>query len=441
MDPLLAFVIGMVVLVLIAIKPFKMPAFIALTITALVIGILAGMSPLEAISTFTQGFGSLVTKIGLVIIFGIILGRYLEVSGAAKSMALAFLNIFKEKNAPLGMALSGYVSSIPVYSDVTFVIFTPLMKAISATARISLPVLAVSLSAGALATHVFVPPTPGPLAVAGLLNIELGKMIIYGSLAALGMTLGGWAFAVLYLQRKYPDVYPTLEEISENVSTEERLPSASRSFIALLTPMVLILLNTAGSILLPENSSLLAFLKIIGDKNIALMIGAGLAALLLKDYIGIEGLKKNVDESLRIAGPIVFITAAGGGLSSILKASGAGKAVAEGIAYAGIPPILAVFIVAGILKTATGSGTTAVITSATLATPFVEMGVPPILIALAAGSGARLVCHVNDSFFWVYTKMTGFDTEMGLKTLTIGNIFMALGGFIVTLILAAIGVR
>jgi len=425
----IAFLVGLAVLLYLALRA-RISAFVALIVSALIIGLLAGMPAATVVKAITDGFGKTLSSIGIVIILGVMLGKYLEDSGAAEKMARSAVAVIGQKNSPLAMAMSGYLISIPVFSDVGYVILAPLAKAISARSRISFPVLAVSLASGLLATHVYVPPTPGPLAVAGLLGIDVGQMIVWGAFAALMMTLAGWAFAQLYLAKHVETIIP---DIPHGDVGETQLPAGSASFIPLLTPMILILFNTTATMLLPEGNAIRNFAAFIGDANIAMGVGVLVAVLLLGQRLGKEAVLKVMDDALSTAGPIIFITAAGGSLGAVLKASGAGEAVAKAVAASGLPFILVPFFIAGLLKTIQGSGTVAVVTAATLCLPIAnQLGLPPILIALAAGAGARLVCHVNDSFFWVYTKMSGFDTAMGLKTLAVGNVFMALGGLLAT---------
>ena len=174
---------------------------------------------------------------------------------------------------------------------------------------------------------------------------------------------------------------------------------------------------------LPKGHPFITFTSFIGNANIAMAIGVIFAICLLGKKLKNNGEKNSIlkimDDALKSAGPIIFITVAGGALGAILKSSGAGKAIAEAVANSGMPFILVPFIIAGILKTIQGSGTVAVVTAATLSLPIAQqLGLYPILIALASGSGARLICHVNDSYFWVYTNMSGFDTKTGLKTLS-----------------------
>ena len=433
----LAFLVGLAVLLVLAIK-FKVNAFVSLLISALTIGLLSGMDPGDVIKTMTGGFGKTISSIGIVIIFGVMLGKFLEDSRGAEKMARAMAKAVGEKRSPLAMALSGYLISIPVFSDVGYVILAPLAKAISRTSKVSFYAIAVSLSAGLLATHVFVPPTPGPLAVAGLLGIDIGEMIIWGSLAALGMTLAGWLWAITVMPKFAGSYIPEIED-TDLIDDKSELPGGFISFIPLLLPMILILMDTTSKMMLPKEHVFLNITGFIGNANIAMSVGVLSAILLLGSKLKKSGEKspvlKIMDDALKSAGPIIFITAAGGALGAILKSSGAGKAIAEAVAGSGMPFILVPFAIAGILKTIQGSGTVAVVTAATLCLPIAQqLGLHPVLIALASGSGARLICHVNDSFFWVYTNMSGFDTKTGLKTLSAANVAMAFGGLAVTFI-------
>lgn len=437
----LIFVIGMAVLLILCIK-VKANAFISLLATALVMGLLSGMGGSETVSAITKGFSGTVKSIGIVIIFGIMLGNYLDAAKGTNRMAYDTVRLVGQKHAGLAMAITGYIVSIPVFSDAAFVILTPLVKAIHKKTRIPLAILAVSLSAGLLATHVYVPPTPGPLAAAGLLGIDIGRAILYGMFAAIFMTLAGWLFAELYFRNK-PDSYYTFrddaaqkeDEAVVNIDDDKDLPGSLASLLPLLVPICLILLNTTCSMVLPEGSPVLSVVAFIGDSNVALAIGAMLAIVTLGKRLGNKAILDIMDKTLKDAGPIVFITAAGGALGQVLKDSGAGDSLAQMVLNTGLPFILIPFVISGLLKVVQGSGTVAVTTAATLCAPIASsLGLDPILIFLASGAGARLCCHVNDSYFWVYTNCMGYDMKTGLKTLSISNVVMSLGGLLATFI-------
>ena len=436
----LVFVIGIAVLLFLCIK-VKANAFIALLATGLIMGILSGMSGPDTVNAITTGFSGTIKSIGIVIIFGIMLGNYLDAAKGTNRMALDAVRLVGQKRAGLAMAITGYIVSIPVFSDAAFVILTPLVKAINRKTKIPLAVLAVSLSAGLLATHVYVPPTPGPLAAAGLLGIDIGEAILYGAFAAVFMTAFGWIFAEVYFKNK-PDTYYSFREEEgvndENVSDmddDSDLPGTIASLLPLVVPILLIISKTTCDMLLPEGSLAITITSFVGDSNIALALGAILAIITLGKRLGGKKIIEVMDATLKDAGPIVFITAAGGALGQVLKVSGAGDSLANMVMNTGLPFILIPFVISGLLKVVQGSGTVAVTTAATLCAPIAaSLGLNPILIFLASGAGARVCCHVNDSYFWVYTNCLGFDMKTGLKTLSISNVFMSLGGLAATFI-------
>jgi len=433
----LAFVIGLAVLLILAIK-YNLNAFVALLISAFVIGLLSGMPGQDVIKGVVGGFSKTVGSIGIIIIFGVMLGSYLEESNAANRMALGAVNLVGANKSSLAMTISGYLVSIPVFSDVAYVILAPLTKSISRRTGKSFAVLAVALSAGLLATHVYVPPTPGPLAAAGLLGIDIGRAILWGAFAAFFMALFGWAFAELYISR-YPaeEVAPKAPETpgADEETDMTKLPGIWASLFPLILPIFLILANTTSKAMFPKDSTIVAVFSFIGDSNIALAAGVVACIILLGKRLGKETVLKSMDKALKEAGPIIFITAAGGALGEILKVSGTGAAMANAVISWGLPFILVPFTIAAMLKIVQGSGTVAVITAATLSAPLgTQLGMDPILIFLASGAGARSLCHVNDSYFWVFTNVNGYDMRTGLKTLSLSNISMAIGGLFATFI-------
>ena len=219
MPPILVFLIGIAVLMVLCVV-FKVNAFISLLVTALVFGALTGMGGVEIVDTITAGFAGTVESIGIVIIFGIMLGNYLDASKATNRMALDTVRLVGQKRSGIAMSICGYIISIPVFSDAAMVILTPLVKSIHKKTRIPLAILAVSLASGLLATHVYVPPTPGPLAAAGLLGIDIGEAILYGAFAAVFMTLFGTVFAHLFFKNK-PDSYYSWRDDAEQKEEKE----------------------------------------------------------------------------------------------------------------------------------------------------------------------------------------------------------------------------
>ena len=372
----LVFVIGMAVLLILCIK-VKANAFISLLATALVMGMLSGMSGADTVSAITSGFSGTVKSIGIVIIFGIMLGNYLDAAKGTNRMAYDAVKLVGQKRAGLAMAITGYIVSI-----------------------------------------------------------------LYGAFGAVFMTAAGWIFAELYFRNK-PESFYTFrdeeaqkeDEAAPSIDDDKDLPGTFASLMPLVVPIVLILLNTTCGMILPEDSPILSIVSFVGDSNIALAIGAVLSIITLGKRLGGKAIIDIMDKTLKDAGPIVFITAAGGALGQVLKVSGAGDSLAQMVLNTGLPFILIPFVISGLLKVVQGSGTVAVTTAATLCAPIAaSLGLDPILIFLASGAGARLCCHVNDSYFWVYTNCMGFDMKTGLKTLSISNLSMSLGGLLATFI-------
>ena len=213
------------------------------------------------------------------------------------------------------------------------------------------------------------------------------------------------------------------------------LPGTLASLLPLVVPICLIIAKTTCDMVCAEGSPILTVTSFIGDSNVALAIGAILAIAMLGKRLGGKKVLEVMDVTLKDAGPIVFITAAGGALGQVLKVSGAGDSLANMVINTGLPFILIPFVISGVLKVVQGSGTVAVTTAATLCAPIAaSLGLNPILIFLASGAGARACCHVNDSYFWVYTNCMGFDMKTGLKTLSVSNVVMSLGGLFATFV-------
>jgi GntP family gluconate:H+ symporter len=271
-------------------------------------------------------------------------------------------------------------------------------------------------------------------------------MILWGGFVALCMTLSGWLWATVVMPRYMPVYIPPEPSLSKEpgappVADAVSMPGFFAAIAPLLVPLLLILADTTGRMLLPADNPLRSVLSIIGNANVAVFLGAACALALLHRKLRAAGKPRlaAIDGALKSAGPIIFITAAGGSLGAVLEKSGAGQSIAEFFANSGLPFLLIPFGITGLLKTIQGSGTIAVVTAATLCLPIAQrLELDPLLIALSSGAGARLICHVNDSFFWVYANMGGVDTRTALKTLSASNVAMALGGLAATWVVSLV---
>lgn len=439
----LVFLIGILVLLFFIVK-LKTNAFVGLLAATFAIGACSGMPLTTVISTISEGFGGTVTSIGLVIIFGTILGKYLEVTNSTDRMALSIVEGFGESNTALAMALTGYIISIPVFSDSAMVVLSPLVLALAAKnkkPRVAIAVLGTSLAAGLLSTNVFFPPTPGPLAAAGMLNIDIGQAMLFGGLVALIRTLFGWGYAKFFLNKKAEDWFTydnqAIIDAAAGDKEEKNMPGLFGALLPLLLPLVLILTNTFSKMIFGEESAVVSVTSFIGDPIVALVIGCVIAMIIHKDTLKGEGILSTLNAGLKESGSIVFVVAAGGALGSILKASGVGASLAESVASLPIPTLLIPFLIGATIKMINGSGTTALITAVTICEPMVAaLGMSPIIIFLAACCGASICSHINDSFFWVYSGNLGMDMKTGLKTLSASCIVSTVGALGATFVLS-----
>lgn len=421
-----------ILFIVISTTKFKLHPFLALLFAAIGFGLFSGMPLSNIIASVNNGFGNTVGSIGIVIILGCIIGTFLEESGGAYIMARSMMRLAGEKRVPLVMLALGYIISIPVFADSGFVILSPLNKALSKRAKITLAATAIALSLGLTLTHCLVPPTPGPIAAAGIMEADLGLVILTGIIASFLAGLVALVFVTKYATRINIDANPN-ESDEDIVEKVKQAPSATKSFIPVIVPLILIVLNSVSA--LPSNPFGEGIVKtifgFIGQPVVALLIGM-LLALRLPRKFDLEMLSTTgfVGKSLLAAAIIIMITAAGGSFGMILRDSGIADVLGDSLSKINLGIWLPFFIAAA-LKTAQGSSTVAIITTASIIAPL--MGVlgfdSPLEKALAVSalcSGAMVVSHVNDSFFWVITQMSNMNIKTGYKLHTLGTLICGL---------------
>ena len=416
---------------------FKLHPFLALIFAAIGFGLLSGMPFAEIVSSVNSGFGDIVGHIGLVIVIGCIIGTFLEESGGAYVMAQGIVRLAGKKRVPLAMLIVGSFISIPVYADSGFVILSPLNKAITKKSGISLACTAIALSLGLTITHCLVPPTPGPVAATAILGADLGLVILIGLIVSMFVAAESYFFVTRYASRTYIDPDPDGEITVEEDDAKDK-PSALRSFLPVVVPLVLIVFKSISDFPgAPFGEGVAAsVLRFIGEPVIALIIGMILSFFLPKKFdrelLSTTGW---VGKSLTSAAVIIMITAAGGSFGMILRNSGIADILGESLAGANVG-IWLPFIIAAALKSAQGSSTVAIVTTASLIAPMMEaLGfVTPVGKALAVMSlcsGAMVMSHVNDSFFWVVTQLSGMNVKTGCKLHGLGTL---LGGLTAMLV-------
>ena len=417
--------------IVIATAKFKLHPFLALITAAFGYGFLAKMKPLEIVDAVNKGFGGTIGYIGIVIIAGTIIGVFLEKSGGAKSLAESTLNLTGEKNVPLAMAVVGWIVSLPVFCDSGFVILSPLNRALSRKAKITLATGAIALSLGLYATHTMVPPTPGPVAAAGILKADLGLVILWGIVVSLVALFGGWLFAVLIASRVYIDPNAELVADAAAKAPEEAKnpPSALKSVIPILLPIILILFQSIAKYpTKPFGEGVVAsWIIFFGQPVVALLIGV-IFAFALPEKFNREMLGEGwVGHAILAAASIIIITGSGGAFGKVLQISGIADAVESMFGENSNLGVLLPFIIAAAIKTAQGSSTVAIITTAGILAPLLptlglDTDTARALVVVAIGAGSMVVSHANDSFFWVVTQFSGMDVKQGYKLQTLGTL-------------------
>ncbi|HAH63589.1 MAG TPA: gluconate permease [Treponema sp.] len=442
--------IGLLVLILLILKT-KIHVFIALIIASCIIGLAGGMQPDAVVSAITKGFGGTLGSIGIIIGFGVMMGQIFEESGAAERMARTFLKLFGKGHEEQAMALTGYIISIPIFCDSGFVIISPLARALSRETKKSIVALSIALAGGLVVTHSLVPPTPGPLGVAGTFQIDVGRFLLLGMVVSVPMVIatmfyGKWLGKRIYQLPGNTEgewVRPPYQEPQydlQNHDSDKKMPSAFVSFAPLLLPIVLILLNTVLSAF-KATGSVATVLIFLGSPIIAVMLGLLLAVFTLTGGRDRKSVINSLENSIKSAGIIILVTGGGGALGQIIKDAGVGAYIAQGIASIHLPVILLPFIIATLVRFVQGSGTVAMITAAGITAPIVSAaGGNMTLGALAACTGALFFSYFNDSFYWVVNRLSGItETKeqirvwsitttiawaVGLVELLILNIFM-----------------
>ncbi|RPJ54105.1 MAG: GntP family permease [Acidobacteria bacterium] len=424
---ILLLVVAIAALIL-ATNRLNLHPFLALLFVAIGYGLLAGM-PLDRVAaSLNEGFGSTVGHIGILIVAGTIIGTFLERSGGAFALAERIIRVIGERRVPVAMALIGWLVSIPVFADSGFVILQPLNRALTKRANLSLAATAIALCLGLMATHTLVPPTPGPVAAAGILQADLGLVILFGLPVSLFAALVGWFWATRVAARVDIDPISELTE-QEVVEKASHAPHPLRALLPLLVPILLIVLKSVAQ--LPSVPLGTGFgqrlLMFVGEPAIALLLGVLLAFMLPRrltaEMVSTSGW---VGKGMVNAAIIILITGAGGSFGKVLQNSGIGELIGERLADAHLG-IWLPFLLAAALKTAQGSSTVAIITTSSLLSPLMgSLGFDEPLarafIVLTIGAGSMVASHVNDSYFWVVTQMSNMNVPTGYKLHTLGSV-------------------
>ena len=435
----IAAIIGLALLLVLIIK-FKVHAMLSILIGAFAIGLIAGMPFEEIVTAVDDGIGNTLKGIALLVGLGSMFGAILEASGGAQTLAVTMVKKFGDEKAAWALGITGLVISIPVFFDAGLIILIPLAFSLAKRTKKSSLFYAIPLLAGLAVGHAFIPPTPGPVLVATMLNVELGWVILVGVCCGFfAMIVAGPVWGAVCGKKFYvpvPDQIANQEDIDES-----KLPSFASVVTIIMIPLVLIILKSVAGVV-PALAGVAPLFNFLGQPFAALLIATLAAMFILGTRHGytMPELEKILTKSLEPTGLILLVTACGGVLRYILQYSGLGEIIGNAVASINLPIVVVAFLVAALVRICVGSATVAMTMAAGIVAAMPEIAsLSPMYLAcvVAAVAGGATVCsHFNDSGFWLVRSLIGLDEKTTLKTWTIMETLVGGTGFIVALIIS-----
>lgn len=435
----IAAIIGLALLLVLIIK-FKVHAMLSILIGAIAIGLIAGMPFEEIVTAVDDGIGNTLKGIALLVGLGSMFGAILEASGGAQTLAVTMVKKFGDEKAAWALGITGLVISIPVFFDAGLIILIPLAFSLAKRTKKSSLFYAIPLLAGLAVGHAFIPPTPGPVLVATMLNVELGWVILVGVCCGFfAMIVAGPVWGAVCGKKFYvpvPDQIANQEDIDES-----KLLSFASVVTIIMIPLVLIILKSVAGVV-PALAGVAPLFNFLGQPFAALLIATLAAMFILGTRHGytMPELEKILTKSLEPTGLILLVTACGGVLRYILQYSGLGEIIGNAVASINLPIVVVAFLVAALVRICVGSATVAMTMAAGIVAAMPEIAsLSPMYLAcvVAAVAGGATVCsHFNDSGFWLVRSLIGLDEKTTLKTWTIMETLVGGTGFIVALIIS-----
>jgi Gnt-I system high-affinity gluconate transporter len=430
-----------VVFLLILITIVRLNAFMALTITALVVGLVKGMPLNVLLDSVQKGIGSTLGGLVLVLGFGVMLGALLAETGAAHRIASQLVAFFGEKNAKIALGLTAFLVGIAMFYNAGFVVLIPLVFSIASNTGQPLVYLGVAMAGALSVTHGFLPPHPGPMGIVGIFKANVGKALLLGLIPA--------TFAIIAVSIILPEFMrkivanPPKGLVDIKIFEENEMPSFLKSIIVALSPVLLMAFGTIGELTLPHDSTLLINLKFFGDPSVSMLIGVLLAFIFLgnvihKDYRSrMDKLMSKSSNALNAATMILLIIAAGGTFKQVLTDSGIGKDIASMVNDLGLPPLILGWFVATIVRIAVGSATLAGLTAAGIIQPILAANpsVSPELMVISIGAGSLMCSHVNDTGFWMFKEYFGLSLKDTFRSWTLMETLVGIVGLVSVLVM------
>jgi GntP family gluconate:H+ symporter len=419
---LIVLAVGICTIVLLTIR-LRIPAFFALLVASLLTGIGLALPVETLLGSMRDGFGNIMKSLGIIIVLGTALGVMLEHTGSTKVMADYILKMTGRRHAGLAMSITGFVVGLPVFCDSGYIVLSGLVHPVSGRTGKPLATIAICLATGLYSVHCLVPPHPGAAAAAGALGVDFGRLILWGSLAALPAMLAGWVWA----SRAGKGTPTVAESFSENAGPAG--PGAFGAFFPVLLPILLIALRSLLLIGQKPPDGLMKILLTLGDPVLAL--ASGLAAVFIFNRTRLrKKFASLLQESVEKAGGILVIIGAGGAFGAVLASARIGEHFSQ-VAKAGTLGLLFPFALSSLLKTAQGSSTVAIITASSILAPLLPaLGLDSengrLLAVLSLGAGSMIISHSNDAYFWVIARFSGLDIRTMLKGFSLASIGMGL---------------
>lgn len=434
--PIVSVCIG-VALLLILMMVFKLNAFISLIIVALIVGIMEGMSPIDAMASVQSGLGSTLGSLTMIIIFGAILGKLMTDSGGAQRIATTLISTFGKNRVQLAAVVTASVTGIALFFETGVVVLIPLVFTIAAAAGVPILYVGMPVIAALITMHGFVPPHPGPTAVASVFEANIGQTLIYGIIIAIpAIIIGGPLFTKLFKKESLEVEIPK-GLFNPKEFTEAEMPGFMTSILTSLMPVILIASQVIVEIAAPD-SAVMPFFDFIGNPNVALLLSVLLAFFTFGLNRGrkMDEIMKSLGEAVTGIAMILLIIAAGGAFKQVLIDSHIDQYISDIMSGSTLSPLVLTWIIAAILRVAVGSATIAGMTAAGIAAPLIGVtGVSPELMVLAAGAGSITFSHVNDAGFWIYKEYFNLTIGQTLKTWSVMVTIISIVGLVGVLIL------
>ena len=433
----LAVVIGLVWLI----TQCRVPAFIALILASLAVGACGGLNVGRTCTAFQEGVGALLGAIAIIIALGTVLGKLLQESGGAEQIAQRLLAVFGQRYLPWTMLLLGFVIGIPVFFAVGLVLLAPILFAVREKSGLPFLKLAIPLLAGLSAAHGLVPPHPGPLAAIGVLNADVGKTIFYSLIigAAAAVISGPILVRVLKLSAGI-EPQSTVKPQASETRSDSTMPPFWPTLLTILLPVLLMLLATAADLTFAPGHAVRRIADALGTPLAAMLIAVLVAFWVLGFARGYDSKKllKFSEECLGPIASVLVVVGAGGGFNKVLIVSGVGTAIADFARQIPVSPLVFGWLVAAVIRVATGSATVAITTAAGIVAPIVAAtpGIQVELLVIAMGGGSLILSHVNDGGFWLVKEYLGLSVTETLKSWTVMETALSISTLVLTLLLS-----